>query len=71
MACAGLESVSGFEPLSETSASRYMKLDTVPYYCTFTLIILWMPSALFVISLFFLSTDLHIIPYRGFAETFN
>ena len=51
MACAILEKTSGLEPSSETTAPRYSKLVTVPNFCPFTLISLWMPLALFVISL--------------------
>ena len=41
------------EPSSETTAPRYLKLVTVPNFCPFTCIFLWMPFALFVISLVF------------------
>ena len=41
------------EPSSETTAPRYLKLVTVPNFCHFTFISLWMPLALFVISLVF------------------
>ena len=51
VACAILERTSGLEPSSETTAPRYLKLVTVPYFCPFTFISLWMPLALFVISL--------------------
>ena len=34
-------------------APRYLKLVTVPSFCPFTFISLWMPLALFVISLVF------------------
>ena len=53
VACAILERTSGLEPLSETTAQRYLKLVTVPNFCPFTFISLWMPLALFVISLVF------------------
>ena len=53
VACAILERTSGLEPSSETTAPRYLKLVTVPNYCPFTFISLWMPLALFVISLVF------------------
>ena len=36
-----------------TTAPRYLKLVTVPNFCHFTFISLWMPLALFVISLVF------------------
>ena len=53
VACSILERTSGLEPLSETTAPRYLKLVTVPSFCPFTFISLWMPLALFVISLVF------------------
>ena len=53
VACAILERTSGLEPSSETTAPRYLKLVTVPNFCHFTFISLWMPLALFVISLVF------------------
>ena len=53
VACAILERTSGLEPSSETTAPRYLKLVTVPCFCPFTFISLWMPLALFVISLVF------------------
>ena len=60
VACAILERTSGLEPSSETTAPRYLKLVTVPNFCLFTFISLWMPLALFVISLVF-SALIHII----------
>ena len=53
VACAILERTSSLEPSSETTAPRYLKLVTVPNFCPFTCIFLWMPFALFVISLVF------------------
>ena len=53
VACAILERISGLESSSETTAPRYLKLGTVPSYCPFTYISLWIPLALFVISLVF------------------
>ena len=53
VACAILERTSGLEPSSETTAPRYLKLVTVPNFCPFIFISLWMPLALFVISLVF------------------
>ena len=50
-----LERTSGFEPSSETTAPRYLKLVMVPSFCSFTLIFLWMSVALFLISLVFLA----------------
>ena len=53
VACAILERISGLEPSSETTAPRYLKLVTVPSFCPFSFISLWVPLALFVISLVF------------------
>ena len=53
VACAILERTSGLEPSSETTARKYLKLVSVPNFCPFTFISLWMPLALFVISLVF------------------
>ena len=53
VACAILERTSDLEPSSETTAPRYLKLVTVPNFCLFTFISLWMPLALLVISLVF------------------
>ena len=52
-ACAILQRTSGLESSSETTAPRYLKLVTVPNFCPFTFISLWMPRAHFVISLVF------------------
>ena len=51
VACSILERTSGLEPASVTTAPRYLKLVTVPNFCPFTFISLWMPLALFIISL--------------------
>ena len=53
VACAILEKIFGFQPSSETTALRYLKLVIITSFCHFTLISLWMPLALFVISLVF------------------
>ena len=53
VACAILERTSALEPSSETTAPRYLKLVTVSNLFHFTFISLWMPLALFVISLVF------------------
>ena len=53
VACTILERTSGFGPSSETIALRYLKLVTLTNFCPLTLISLWMPLALFVISLVF------------------
>ena len=51
--CAILESISGLEPLSIITQSRYLKLVTFSSFCPFTLISVLMPLVLFVISLVF------------------
>ena len=53
VACATLYRTPGLETSSETTAPRYKKLVTLPNFCPFTFISLWMPLALFVISLVF------------------
>ena len=53
VASAILENTSGLEPSSETTAPMCLKFVTVPSFCRFTLIYLWMPLALFVFSLVF------------------
>ena len=53
VAYAILERISGLEPSSETTTPRCLKLVTVPSFCSFTFISLWMPLTLFVISLIF------------------
>ena len=55
VACAILVRTSGLEPSTETTAPRYLKLFRVPNFCPFTFISLWLPLALFVISLVFLA----------------
>ena len=52
VACSFLEGISGLEPSSEATKSRYLKLVTVSSFCPCTLIYM-MPLALFVISLVF------------------
>ena len=51
VACAILERTSGLEQSPETNAQMSLKLVTVPNFCPFTFISLWMPLTLFVISL--------------------
>ena len=48
-----LVSISGLEPSSVITESRYLMLVTVSSFCTFTLITVLMPLVLFVISLVF------------------
>ena len=55
VACSILETTSGLEPSSETTASMNLKLVTFPSFCPFTLIALRMPFALFVINSVFLA----------------
>ena len=51
--CAILERTFGLEPSPETTAPGHLKLVTVPSFCPFTFISVWMPLALFVISFVF------------------
>ena len=53
VACAILESISGLEPSSVITESRYLKLVTVSSFYPFTLMSVLMPLVLFVISLVF------------------
>ena len=53
VACAILESISGFEPSSVITEPRYLKLVTVSSFCPFTLISVLMPLVLIVNSLVF------------------
>ena len=53
VACAILERTSGFQSSSETIAPRYLRLVTVQSFFPLTLISLWKPLALFVISFVF------------------
>ena len=46
VASAIIERTSGLELSSETTTPRYLKLVTVPSFCPFTFISLWMPLAL-------------------------
>ena len=55
VACAILERTPGFEPSSEIIAISYLKLVTVRSFCPLTLISLWVPLVLFVISFVFLA----------------
>ena len=69
VACAMLERTSGLEPSSETTTPRYLKLVTVPNFCSFTFISLDANGT--VCHQFgLLRTDLHLIPCAGFVETF-
>ena len=53
VAWAILVRTSGFEPSSETTPQRYLKLVRVSSFCLLTSNPLWMPSVLFVINLVF------------------
>ena len=69
--CAILESISGLEPSSAITESRYLKLVTVSSFCPFTLISVLMALVLFVISFVFSGTDLHALGCGSFVETLN
>ena len=47
VACAILERTSGLEPSSETTAPRYLKLVTVPNFCPFTFIFIYLQQLLY------------------------
>ena len=68
VAYAILERTIGFEHLSETIAPRYLKLVTVPSFCPLNFISLWMPLALFVISLIFQHLSPFYALYRFFCD---
>ena len=70
MACAILERTSGLEPSSETTAPRYLKLVTVPNFCPFTFISHLDAIGTVCHQFGLLRTDLHLIPFAGFVETF-
>ena len=53
VACAVLESISGLEPSSVIPEPRYLKFVTVSSFYPFTLISVFTPLVLFVISLVF------------------
>ena len=61
--CAILQRDFDLEPSSEITAPRYSKLVTVPNFCHFTFISLWMPRVLIVISLVFsaLMSIIHLV----------
>ena len=69
--CAILESISGLEPLSDTTKPRYFKLVTVSSFCPFTLISVLMPLVFVCHQLGLLSTDFHAVGCVGFVETLN
>ena len=46
IACAVMESISGFKPSSDAEEPRYLELVTVSSFCPFTLISLLMPLVL-------------------------
>ena len=70
VACSILERILGLEPSSETTAPRYLNLDTVPGFCSLTFISLWMPLALFVISLVFILALISIFYLCRFCRDF-
>ena len=69
VACAILESISGFEPLSVITKPRYLNLVTVSSFRPFTLISVLTPLVLS--SAWFLGTGLHDLGCGGFVETLN
>ena len=67
--CAILESISGLEPLSDTTEPRYSKLMTVSSFCPFTLILLVGAAGAVCHQLDLLGTDLHAVGCGGFIDT--
>ena len=65
--CAILESISGLVPSSVVTEASYLMLVTVSSFCPFTLISVFMPLVLFVISLVFSA----LIPCGGFVNTLS
>ena len=65
------ESMSGLEPSSVITESRYLKLVTVSSFCPFILISVLMTLVLVCHQLGLLGTDLHAVGCGGFAETLN
>ena len=70
MACAILERTSDLQPSSEKTASRYLKLVTVPNFCPFDLYLSLDAIGTVYHQFGLLRTDLHLIPCAGFVETF-
>ena len=71
VAFAILESISGLEPSSVITEPRYLKLVIVSSFCLFTVISVWMPLVLFVMSLVFSALDLYAVGCGGFVKTLN
>ena len=70
--CTILEDSSGFEPSSDTTEPRYLKLVTVSSFCPFTLIDLFVDAAGDICHQFgLLGTDLHAIGCGDFVEMLN
>ena len=71
MACAIFERLSGWEPSSETTAPRHLKLvmgtHSLPFDPNLPLDAIGAVCRQFCL----LSTDLHLIPCAGFVKTFN
>ena len=72
MTSAILERISGLEPSSETIAITYLKLFTASSFCPFYLDLSLSLDAIGVVchQIGFLGTDLHLILWAGFVETF-
>ena len=69
MACPILERNTGLEPLSETTAPRYLKFVIVPSFCPFAFISLSLDAIGAVCHQFGLfGTDLHFIPCTDPSE---
>ena len=61
VACAILERISGLEPLSETTAPRYLKLAKVSSFCPFYLYLSLDVIGAVCYQFYLLDTDLHLM----------
>ena len=69
--CAVLEIISSFELSSETTSARYLKLVTVPSVLPFRLNLPLDTIGAVCYHFGLLSSDLHLIPFADFVESFN
>ena len=71
MACAILERISGFQPLSETQPSRVLEAcyyaQLLPFYLDLSVDVIGVVCHQFGL----LNTDLHHMPCAGFVKTFK
>ena len=71
VACAILESISGLEPSSVITETRYLKLVTVLSFCPFAFDLCVDATGVVCHQLGLLGTDLHAIGCGGFVKTLN